>query len=349
MNVQNNGLRGPDLLAEIERLKSERNAVILAHYYQKPEIQDLADFVGDSLDLSRKAAATDAEVIAFCGVRFMAETAKILSPEKTVILPDMDAGCSLEDSCPPDQFKAFREAHPDHIALTYINCSAAVKALSDIIVTSSSAQAILDQIPPEQKIIFGPDRHLGGYLKRKTGRDMLLWPGICIVHQAFSETELLKLKAENPGAPVAAHPECPPHIIEHADHVGSTSSILKFALESDANTILVATEPHIIHQMEKAAPDKTFIGVPGGDGNCNCNMCPYMALNTLEKLYVALRDLKPQIELSTELMDAARVPLERMLEMAGGTVGKGDVGMPIIEDRQGGVPPEDIDPKISGD
>jgi len=349
MNVQNSGLRGPDLLAEIERLKSERNAVILAHYYQKPEIQDLADFVGDSLDLSRKAAATDAEVIAFCGVRFMAETAKILSPEKTVILPDMDAGCSLEDSCPPDQFKAFREAHPDHIALTYINCSAAVKALSDIIVTSSSAQIILDQIPPEQKIIFGPDRHLGGYLKRKTGRDMLLWPGICIVHQAFSETELLKLKAENPGAPVAAHPECPPHIIEHADHVGSTSSILKFALESDANTILVATEPHIIHQMEKAAPDKTFIGVPGGDGNCNCNMCPYMALNTLEKLYVALRDLKPQIELSTELMDAARVPLERMLEMAGGTVGKGDVGMPIIEDRQGGVPPEEIDPKISGD
>jgi quinolinate synthase len=261
----------------------------------------------------------------------------------------MDAGCSLEDSCPPDQFKAFREAHPDHIALTYINCSAAVKALSDVIVTSSSAQIILDQIPPEQKIIFGPDRHLGGYLKRKTGREMLLWPGICIVHQAFSETELLKLKAEHPGAPVAAHPECPPHIVEHADHVGSTSSILKFALESDADTILVATEPHIIHQMEKAAPGKTFIGVPGGDGNCNCNMCPYMALNTLEKLYVALRDLRPQIELSTELMDAARIPLERMLQMAGGTVGKGDVGMPIIEDREGGVPAEEIDPKISGD
>jgi quinolinate synthase len=349
MTVQSQSLKGPDLLAEIERLKRERNAVILAHYYQKPEIQDLADFVGDSLDLSRKAAATDAEVIAFCGVRFMAETAKILSPEKTVILPDMDAGCSLEDSCPPDQFKAFREAHPDHIALTYINCSAAVKALSDIIVTSSSAQTILDQIPPEQKIIFGPDRHLGGYLKRKTGRDMLLWPGICIVHQAFSETELLKLKAEHPGAPVAAHPECPPHIVEHADHVGSTSSILKFALETDAETILVATEPHIIHQMEKAAPGKTFIGVPGGDGTCNCNMCPYMALNTLEKLYVALRDLEPRIELSTELMDAARVPLERMLQMAGGTVGKGDVGMPIIEDRQGGVPPEEIDPRISGD
>jgi len=323
-------LRGLDLLGEIERLKRERNAVILAHYYQKPEIQDLADFVGDSLDLSRKAAATDAEVIAFCGVRFMAETAKILSPERTVIVPDMDAGCSLEDSCPPDQFAAFRAAHPDHIALTYINCSAAVKALSDIIVTSSSAAVILDQIPKEQKIIFGPDRHLGGYLARKTGREMLLWPGVCIVHQAFSETELLKLKAEHPGAPVAAHPECPPHIIEHADHVGSTKSILDFALGAEADTILVATEPHIIHQMKKAAPHKTFIGTPGGDGNCNCNMCPYMALNTLEKLYVALRDLTPRIELEPALMDAARKPLERMLEMASGTVGKGDVGMPKI-------------------
>jgi quinolinate synthase len=273
----------------------------------------------------------------------MAETAKILSPAKTVILPDMDAGCSLEDSCPPDQFAAFRAAHPDHIALTYINCSAAVKALSDIIVTSSSAKVILDQIPKDQKIIFGPDRHLGGYLARHTGRDMLLWPGVCIVHQAFSETELLKLKAEHPGAPVAAHPECPPHIIDHADHVGSTKSILDFALNSPAETILVATEPHIIHQMEKAAPDKTFIGVPGGDGNCNCNMCPYMALNTLEKLYVALRDLEPRIELSAEVMERARVPLERMLEMAGRTVGQGDVGMPILDH------PEEIDPGISGD
>ncbi|HET9335211.1 MAG TPA: quinolinate synthase NadA [Sphingomicrobium sp.] len=331
MTAEPRSLRGIDLLAEIARLKKERNAVILAHYYQKPEIQDLADFVGDSLDLSRKAAATDAEVIAFCGVRFMAETAKILSPEKIVILPDMDAGCSLEDSCPPDQFKAFREAHPDHIALTYINCSAAVKALSDIIVTSSSADVILKQIPLEQKIIFGPDRHLGGYLARKTGRDMLLWPGICIVHQAFSETELLKLKAENPGAPVAAHPECPPHITDHSDHVGSTKSILDFAIHSPSKTILVATEPHIIHQMEKAAPHKVFIGVPGGDGNCNCNMCPYMALNTLEKLYVALRDLQPRIELAPEVMEKARVPLERMLEMAGRTVGQGDVGRPKLD------------------
>jgi quinolinate synthase len=336
MTAPTKSLAGLDLLSEIKRLKEERNAVILAHYYQKPELQDLADFVGDSLDLSRKAAATDADVIAFCGVRFMAETAKILSPQKTVILPDMDAGCSLEDSCPPDQFAAFRAAHPDHIALTYINCSAAVKAQSDIIVTSSSADAILSQIPKDQKIIFGPDRHLGGYLARRTGRDMLLWPGICIVHQAFSETELLKLKAQYPGAPVAAHPECPPHIIDHADHVGSTRAILDFAVASPADVILVATEPHIIHQMEKAAPHKTFIGVPGGDGNCNCNMCPYMALNTLEKLYVALRDLEPRIELDPELMDRARLPLERMLEMAGRTVGQGDVGRPIVPFRAEG-------------
>jgi len=339
MTAPAHSLKGLDLLGEIQRLKQERNAVILAHYYQKPELQDLADFVGDSLDLSRKAAATDADVIAFCGVRFMAETAKILSPDKIVILPDMDAGCSLEDSCPPDQFAAFRAAHPDHIALTYINCSAAVKAQSDIIVTSSSADVILSQIPKEQPIIFGPDRHLGGYLARKTGRDMLLWPGICIVHQAFSETELLKLKAQYPGAPVAAHPECPPHIIDHADHVGSTRSILDFATASPAEVILVATEPHIIHQMEKAAPDKTFIGVPGGDGNCNCNMCPYMALNTLEKLYVSLRDLEPRIELDPALMDKARVPLERMLEMAGRTVGQGDVGRPIIAGSPDSVVP----------
>ncbi len=330
MNAPNSILKGLDLRAEIDRLRRERNAVILGHYYQTPEIQDIADFVGDSLDLSRKAQATDADVIAFCGVRFMAETAKILSPDKIVILPDMDAGCSLEDSCPPDQFRAFREAHPDHIALTYINSSAEVKALSDIIVTSSSAETILDQIPRDQKIIFGPDKHLGGWLARKTGRDMLLWPGVCIVHEAFSETELLKLKMEHPGAPVAAHPECPPHIVDHADLVGSTKAILDFALTSPADTILVATEPHIIHQMEKAAPEKTFIGVPGGDGNCNCNMCPYMALNTLEKLYVSLRDLKPQIELSPEVMDRARVPLERMLEMAGRTVGQGDVGRPQV-------------------
>jgi quinolinate synthase len=317
---------GADLLAEINRLRKERNAVILAHYYQKPQIQDIADFVGDSLELSRKAAETDADVIAFCGVKFMADTAKILSPEKIVVLPDMDAGCSLEDSCPPEKFKAFREAHPDHIALTYINCSTEVKALSDIIVTSSSAETIISQIPPEQKIIFGPDRHLGGYLSRKFNREMLLWPGVCIVHEAFSETELMKLMAQHPGAPVAAHPECPPAIIDHADYVGSTSGILQFAKTFEGDTLIVATEPHIMHQMELAIPEKRFIGAPGGDGNCNCNICPYMALNTLEKLYVALRDLEPRIEIEEDLRLAARRSLDRMLEMASGTIGKGDLG-----------------------
>jgi quinolinate synthase len=331
MNAPNRSLRGLDLRAEIDRLREERNAVILAHYYQDPQIQDLADFVGDSLDLSRKAASTDADVIAFCGVRFMAETAKILSPDKIVILPDMDAGCSLEDSCPPDQFKRFREAHPDHIALTYINSSAEVKALSDIIVTSSSAEIILSQIPKDQKIIFGPDKNLGGWLARKTGRDMLLWPGVCIVHEAFSETELLKLKAQHPGAPVLAHPECPPHILDHADHVGSTKSILDFALSSPSEVMIVATEPHIMHQMEKAAPEKTFIGAPGADGNCNCNMCPYMALNTMEKLYLALRDLQPEVVIEEEVRLAARKSLDRMLDMAGRTVGQGDVGRPLFK------------------
>lgn len=326
MTVQTANLAGLDLRAEIDRLRKERNAVILAHYYQKPEIQDLADFVGDSLELSRKAAATDAEVIAFCGVKFMADTAKILSPQKIVILPDLDAGCSLEDSCPPEKFKAFREAHPDHIALTYINCSTEVKALSDVIVTSSSAETILSQIPLDQKIIFGPDRHLGGYLARKFNRPMLLWPGVCIVHEAFSERELIKLKAQHPDAPIAAHPECPPHIVDHADYVGSTSGILQYANTITGDTLIVATEPHIIHQMEKSLPNKTFIGAPGADGNCNCNICPYMALNTLEKLYLALRDLSPRIEIEEGLRLAAKKSLDRMLDMASGTIGQGDLG-----------------------
>jgi quinolinate synthase len=326
MNQPLTSLAGLDLRAEIERLRREKNAVILAHYYQRPELQDLADFVGDSLELSRKAAETDAEVIAFCGVKFMAETAKILSPEKIVVLPDMEAGCSLEDSCPPEAFKAFRAAHPDHIALTYINCSTEVKALSDVIVTSSSAETILAQIPPEQKIIFGPDRHLGGYLNRKFNREMLLWPGVCIVHEAFSESELLKLKAQHPGAPVAAHPECPPHIIDHADYVGSTSGILNYARAMPGDTLIVATEPHIIHQMSLAMPHKQFIGAPGADGNCNCNICPYMALNTMEKLYLCLRDLTPRVEIEESLRLAAKHSLDRMLEMASGSVGKGDLG-----------------------
>jgi len=315
-----------DLRTEIDRLRRENNAVILAHYYQAPEIQDIANFVGDSLDLSRKAAATQAEVIAFCGVRFMAEVAKILSPGKTVILPDLNAGCSLEDSCPPAAFAAFRAAHPDHIALTYINCSAAVKALSDVIVTSSSAERIIDQIPRTTPIIFAPDKHLGGYLARKTGREMLLWDGACIVHEAFSERELLRLKAEYPGAPVAAHPECPGHILDHADYVGATSGILAFARTSPASTIIVATEPHIIHQMQAAAPDKRFIGAPGADGNCNCNACPYMGLNTMEKLYLALRDLRPQLTLPENVRIAALKPLQRMLEMTGGVPLGNDLG-----------------------
>ncbi len=309
-------LKGDDLIAEILRLKKDRNAIILAHYYQRPEIQDLADFIGDSLELSKRAAETNADVIAFCGVKFMAETAKILAPEKTVILPDMEAGCSLEDSCPPEQFAAFRAKHPDHIALTYINCSTEVKALSDIIVTSSSAEAIVSQLPADQKIIFGPDKHLGGYLKRKLGRDMLLWPGVCIVHEAFSETELIKLKAQHPGAPVAAHPECPPHIVDHADFVGSTSAILKYAKGFEGDTLIVATEPHIMHQMERAIPEKTFIGAPGADGNCSCNICPYMALNTVEKLYLSLRDLSPQVHIEESLRLRARTSLDRMLEMS---------------------------------
>ncbi len=265
-------------------------------------------------------------MIAFCGVKFMADTAKILSPDKIVVLPDLDAGCSLEDSCPPDKFKAFREAHPDHIALTYINCSTEVKALSDIIVTSSSAEKILAGLPKDQKIIFGPDKHLGGYLARKTGRDMLLWPGVCIVHEAFSETELVKLKGQYPDAPIAAHPECPAHIVEHADYVGSTSGILNYAKTMPGDTLIVATEPHIMHQMELAMPEKTFIGAPGADGNCNCNICPYMALNTMEKLYTALRDLQPRIEIEEGLRLAAKKSLDRMMEMASGTVGQGDLG-----------------------
>lgn len=305
-----------DLEVEIRRLAIERNAVILAHYYQEPEIQEIAHFVGDSLDLARTASETDADVIAFCGVHFMAEGAKILSPDKIVVIPDMRAGCSLEQSCPPEEFAAFRKKHPDHISLTYINCSAAVKAESDIIVTSSNAEAIIAQIPRDQPILFAPDKFLGGYIARKTGRDMLLWDGTCIVHEDFSEKELIKLKAKNPGAPVAAHPECPPNILDLADHVGSTSSILKFTSENPAQTFIIATEPHIIHQMQKTSPDKTFIGAPGVDGKCNCNACPFMELNTMEKLYLALRDLEPRVEVSEDIRIRALKPLEKMLEMS---------------------------------
>ncbi len=307
---------GLDLWAEIERLKREKNAVILAHYYQDPELQDIADYVGDSLDLSRAAAATDADMIVFCGVRFMAEVAKILSPNKTVVLPDADAGCSLEDACPPKEFAAFRAKHPDHLSLTYINCSAAVKAHSDIIVTSSNAKYIIDQIPEEQPILFAPDRHLGGWLARETGRDMVLWDGVCVVHDQFSERELIKLKGQHSGAPVAAHPECHDGILQHADHVGSTRSILDFVTKAPEREFIIATEMHIIHQMQKQSPDKTFIPAPGADGSCNCANCPFMELNTLEKLYLAMVNEAPAIEIPETLRLAALRPLEKMLEMS---------------------------------
>lgn len=305
-----------DIEVEIGRLRKERNAVILAHYYQDGEIQDLADFVGDSLDLSRRAAATDADVIVFCGVRFMGEVAKIVSPQKTVLIPDASAGCSLEESCRPDAFRRFREANPDHLAVTYINCSAEVKALSDIIVTSSNAEAIVRQLPADRPILFAPDRHLGGYLAKKTGRDMTLWPGSCIIHEQFSERELVALKSRHPNALIAAHPECPEGILAHADHVGSTRAILDFVLTSTAKEFIIATEPHIIHQMEKAAPGKTFIAAPGMDGSCDCARCPFMAKNTLEKIYLALANNAPRIELPEPLRLAALRPLQRMLDLS---------------------------------
>lgn len=305
-----------DLEAGIDRLRREKNAIILAHYYQDGEIQDLADFVGDSLDLSRKAAATDADMIVFCGVRFMGEVAKILSPGKTVVIPDAEAGCSLEEACQADAFRAFRESHPDHLAVTYINCSAEVKALSDVIVTSSNAETIVRALPADRPILFAPDRHLGAYIARKTGREMTLWPGSCIIHEQFSEKELVKLKVRHPEAKVAAHPECPETILAHADHVGSTRGILDFVLRSGAREFIIATEPHIIHQMEKAAPDKVFIPAPGADGSCDCASCPFMARNTLEKIYLAMANEAPAIRIPEELRIKALRPLERMLEMS---------------------------------
>ncbi|MBF0095537.1 MAG: quinolinate synthase NadA [Alphaproteobacteria bacterium] len=306
-----------DLRAEIDRLRREKNAVILAHYYQDGEIQDLADFVGDSLDLSRKAAATEADVIVFCGVRFMGEVAKILSPKRLVLIPDMEAGCSLEDACKPDVYRRFRARYPDHVAVTYINCSAEVKALSDIIVTSSNAEAIVNQIPPDKPILFAPDHHLGSYIASRTGRtNMTLWPGACIIHEQFSEQELLKLKAAHPGARITAHPECPEGILLHADHIGSTRAILQYVIESPATEFIVATELHIIHQMEKAAPHKRFIAAPGADGSCNCATCPFMARNTLAKIYLCMVNGSPQIEIPEDLRAAAEKSLQRMLDMS---------------------------------
>ncbi len=309
-----------DLIAAINQLRQEMNAVILAHYYQDSEIQDIADFVGDSLDLSRKAAATTADTIVFCGVRFMGEVAKILSPDRLVLIPDAAAGCSLEESCRADAFRRFRTKHPDHVAVTYINCSAEVKALSDVIITSSNAEAIIRQLPADRPILFAPDRHLGAYLQRKTGREMTLWPGSCIVHEQFSERELVKLKVRHPQAIVVAHPECPEAVLREADHVGSTRSLLDYVIQSPAREFIVATERNIIHQMSKHAGDKTFIPAPGADGSCSCTACPFMALNSLEKLYLAMINGAPRIEIDEALRRAALVPLQRMLDMSAATV-----------------------------
>ena len=303
-----------DLEAEVLRLKKEKNAVLLAHYYQEAEIQDLADFVGDSLDLSRTAQKTAARMILFAGVRFMAETAKILNPTRKVVVPDLAAGCSLEDSCPPDAFRAFRDQHPGAVSITYINCSARVKALSDIICTSSNAEKIVRSLPPDREILFAPDRHLGAWLEKKTGRRMILWPGTCIVHEQFSERELVRLKVAHPNARIAAHPECPEAILKHADHVGSTKSMLKYVTETDAPEFLVATEPGILHQMEKAAPGRKFIPLPAD--TCACNLCPFMKKNTLEKVYFALRDERPEITIPEDVRVDAGRSLQRMLDLS---------------------------------
>lgn len=304
-----------DLEEEILALKKKMNAVILAHYYQESEIQDLADHIGDSLELSRRAASTEADVIVFAGVHFMAETAKILNPAKKVLLPDLNAGCSLAEGCPAPLFRKFREAHPDHLVISYINCSAAVKALSDIICTSSNAVKIVEQIPEDQKIIFAPDKNLGRYIIKKTGRDMLLWDGSCIVHETFSDKKIIGLKTEYPGALLIAHPECEEAVLNRADFVGSTSALLNFTKENAANEFIVATEEGIIYQMQKASPSKKFIPAPP-NANCACNECPYMKLNTMEKLYLCMKDGKPEITLDEEIRVRALKPIQKMLEMS---------------------------------
>ena len=305
----------PDFRDAILRLKSEMHAVILAHYYQEGEIQDVADFVGDSLELARRAAATDAEVIVFAGVHFMAETAKILNPRKQVLLPDLNAGCSLAEGCPADRFTAFRREHPGHVSITYINCSADVKAASDIICTSSNAEKIIRQIPAEREIFFAPDRNLGRYLIKKTGRDMLLWDGSCIVHETFSLRKLIQLQTDHPGAELIAHPECEEPVLERARFIGSTSALLKHVQSSAAKQFIVATESGILHQMQKSAPDKEFIPAPP-EANCACNDCPYMKLNTMEKLFSCMKNRSPEILLSEQVMERALAPIQRMLSMS---------------------------------
>jgi quinolinate synthase len=304
-----------DLFHEIEKLKKEKNAVILAHYYQDADIQDVADYIGDSLGLSQQAAKTNADIIVFAGVQFMAETAKILSPQKKVLLPDLKAGCSLADSCPADEFKEFKAAHPDHLVISYVNCSAQIKALTDIVCTSSNALQIIESLPLTQKIIFAPDKNLGAYLVKKTGRDMVLWNGSCMVHEIFSLEKIIQLKMKHPNAQLLAHPECESSILEIADYIGSTTGILNYSINSSGTEFIVATEAGILHQMQKESPQKTFIPAPPNNA-CACNDCPHMKLNTLEKLYNCLKYELPAIEMDAALIEAAKKPIVRMLEIS---------------------------------
>src|ERR1700748_2322240 len=304
-----------DLFDEIEKLKKEKNAVVLAHYYQEPDIQDIADYIGDSLGLSQQAAKTDADIIVFAGVHFMAETAKILSPQIKVLLPDLKAGCSLADSCPPHLFRKFKEQYPEHLVITYVNCTAELKALSDIVCTSSNAVQIVESLPKDQKIIFGPDKNLGAYVQKKTGRDLVLWNGACMVHEIFSREKITKLKERHPDAKLLAHPECEDVILKMADYIGSTTGILKYATNHPDAAFIVATEPGIIHQMQKNNPDKVFIPAPPNN-NCACNDCPHMKRNTLEKLYLCLKNESPEIEVPQHIIDKAVKQIERMLDIS---------------------------------
>lgn len=306
---------GLDLFEEIDRLKKEKNAIVLAHYYQDSDIQDIADYIGDSLGLSQQAASTNADMIVFAGVHFMAETAKILCPQKKVVIPDLRAGCSLADSCPPDRFKAFCDAHPDHIVISYINCTAAIKALTDIVCTSSNAVQIVNSLPADTKIIFAPDKNLGRYVIQQTGRDMVLWDGSCMVHEIFSREKIVKLKERHPDALVIAHPECETPVLELADFIGSTTALLKFSKSNSGNIFIVATESGILHQMVKDSPHKTFIPAPP-ENNCACNDCPHMKLNTLEKIYLCMKNEEPSINVEESVRIPAEKSIRRMLEIS---------------------------------
>ncbi len=307
--------RKEELQEAINNLRQKRNAIILAHYYQDPEIQDISDYIGDSLELARKASGTNADVIVFCGVHFMAETAKILCPEKIVLLPDLDAGCTLADDCPSEEFAKFKSKYPNHYVVSYINCTAAVKAQSDLICTSSNAVSLINQIPPNKNILFAPDRNLGRWVQKQSGRKLTVWPGSCIVHETFSEEALIKLKIKHPKAEVIAHPECQENLLELSDFIGSTSKLLNYAETSPSEEFIVVTEPGILHQMRTKVPHKKFFDVPGIDG-CSCNSCPYMRLNTLEKLWKCLHNMEPKIEMEKNLRESALLPIKRMLELS---------------------------------